>query len=259
MMTKRIYVCRDNIEGILSGIYDAWSSRYGHDNIKIQVKASNDGGDTLELFSEYIDVLEDQEKAMKVVRAIIDKISEEAYDIVRKAVCSCDRDKGDIIYRFLILGFHIGSKVTQYLGNDSVMRIFSLNRNVNNEVHYFLGFVRFTEIEYGILYSKINPKNDVIRLIAPHFSDRMNAENFIIVDEHRETAIVHRSGYPWVYTYGAELNVDRLKNYSEQEDEYRNLWKTFFDSISIKERENYRLQNNNLPKRFRSNMLEFDR
>ncbi len=258
MITKKIYMCSDSIEGIFTGIYDAWSSRHGHDNVGIQVKLHGDEGTPLELFSEYITVVDDEEKTRKVVKAIRDKISEEAFDMVCKAAWSSDKEKGDIIYRFLILGFHMGSKVTQYLGNDIVIRMFHMNRNVSNEAHHFLGFVRFTEIEYNILFAKINPKNDLLRLIAPHFSERLNAENFIIYDEQRETAIVHRSGYPWIFINGDELNIDKFKNYSEQEEEYRNLWRVFFDSVSIKERENYQLQRNNIPKRFRSNMVEFD-
>lgn len=257
MITKKIYMCEDSIEGIFTGIYDAWNSKYGHQNIRIQVKISYDESTNLELFSEYIDVVPHEEKTQKVVRAIKDKISEEAFDMVCKAAWSHEKNKGDLIYRFLILGFHMGAKVTQYLGNDVVMGMFHMNRNVGNEAHHFTGFIRFSEIEHGILFAKINPKNDILRLIAPHFSERFNTEHFIIYDEQRKTAIIHRSGYPWIFAYGDEWNVEKLQTFSEKEEEYRDLWNVFFDSISIKERENEKLQRNNLPKRFRRNMTEF--
>lgn len=257
MITKKIFMCEDSIDGIFTAIFDAWASRHGHENIQIQIHADNDEGTEMELFSEYIDILVDEEKTKKVAKAIKEKISVEAFDMVCNAAWSTEKEKGDIIYRFLVLGFHIGYKVVDLLSNDIVIRIFKMNRNVANEAHHFLGFVRFKESEHHILFAKINPKNDVLRLIAPHFSERLNTENFIIYDEKRKTAIIHRSGYPWIFTYADELNVDKFKSISEKEEEFQTLWRIFFDTISIEERKNYALQRNNMPKRFRSNMLEF--
>ncbi len=257
MITKKIFLCEDSIEGIFTAVYDAWSSRYGHGNIRIQVQSAQEEGTEMELFSEYIYVAGNGEKTKKVAGSIKEKISGDAFDMVCKAVCSDETEKGDIIYRFLILGFSIGPKVVDYLSNDTVLSIFKMNRKVNNEAHHFLGFVRFTESKSNILLAKINPGNDILRLIAPHFSERFNSENFVIYDEKRKTAIVHRSGFPWIYTLADELKVDRFHELSDQEEEFRLLWKTFFDTVAIEERKNYKLQRNNLPKRFRSNMPEF--
>lgn len=257
MNTKKVFLCEDSIDGIFTAIYDAWSSRNGHENVRIQVQTANDEGVDLELFSEYIDVVVDEEKTKKVAKSIKDKISEEAFDMICKAAWSSEREKGDIIYRFLILGFHMGPNVVNLHSNDIVIKIFNMNRNVFYEMHHFLGFVRFAESQSNILFAKINPKNDILRLIAPHFSDRLNGESFIIYDEKRKTAIVHRSGFPWIFTYADELDVDRLNNLSKQEEKFHKLWKVFFDTIAIEERKNHQLQRNNAPKRFRSNMVEF--
>jgi len=258
MKNKKIFICEDCIEGIFTAIYDAWCSRYGHDNIRIQLQTCEGEGSSMELFSEYITVEANEEKTRKVARSIQEKISEEAYDMVCHAALSGAEEKADNIYRFLILGFSMGSKVVDHLSNDVVMNIFNLNRNVSNEVHHFLGFLRFTESNGNILLAKISPKNDVLRLIAPHFSDRLGLENFIIYDEKRKTAIMHRSGLSWMYTIADNLNVDKFKEQSEQEEEFQLLWKTFFETIAINERKNAKLQRNNLPKRFRENMTEFN-
>lgn len=256
MKITKFFLCEDNIEGIFTAIYNAWDSGYGHDNIRIAVQNSNVDME-LELFSEYIEVETDDKKAEKVADSIGRKISENTFDMVCKAAWSHEPDKGDVIYRFLILGFHMGDKVINFHISEVVIKMFNMNRNVSNEAHNFLGFLRFSEIKNSILVSKINPQNDILRLIAPHFSERLNNENFIIYDERRKTAIVHRSGYPWIFTYADELDVDKLSNLSEQEEEFRALWQTFFNTIGIKERKNQRLQNNLLPKRFRSNMVNF--
>ena len=43
----------------------------------------------------------------------------------------------------------------------------------------------------------------------------------------------------------------------EKEAQYRRLWKTFFDTIAIRERRNPRCQRSNMPLRYRSTMTEF--
>jgi probable DNA metabolism protein len=257
MKNKRIYICENSVEGIFTGIYDAWSSRYGHENNRIEVHMELESGRNLELFSEYIYVNTDQEKADKVAKAVKEKISMEAYDMVCHGVWSDKADKADIIYRFLILGFSMGARVVNHLGNDIVMSLFEMNRNVSNESHHYLGFLRFKEISNHILLANINPKNDILRLIAPHFSDRLSNENFLIYDENRKTCIIHKVSYPWIYTMGDTINLDSILEFSEEEEKFQCLWKTFFETIGIDERRNDKLQRNNLPLRFRNNMIEF--
>ncbi|MDF2802997.1 MAG: hypothetical protein K0S61_2900 [Anaerocolumna sp.] len=256
-MNKKVFFCVDSAECIFTAIYDAWSSRFGHDNIEIRVLTEENQGN-MELFCEYIYVLEEEEKVKKVIKAIKDKISARALEIVLTAACSCDSDKADDIYRFLILGFSMGNKILDYTTHDVVLKIFNMNRNVGNETHHYKGFARFIEIENKILLGKITPKNDIIRLLAPHFSDRLGLENFIIYDEFRKTAIIHRSGYPWVYTNADDLDLDSFSKGTKEEIEFSKLWKTFFNTIAIEERKNPKLQRNNIPLRFRGNMLEFN-
>lgn len=257
MREKKVYQCEGSIDGIFTAIYDAWDSRYGHDNIRIEVMDEGRTDLNFEFFTEYIKVNTDMEKVEKVARSIKKKISPEAYDMIFYGACSGSYDRGDIIYRFLIEGFRIGKQIVECLSNDVVMNLFNLNRSVGNERHHYLGFLRFVQTKSNILYAKINPKNDVIRLLAPHFADRIGNEDFIIYDETRRTAIIHRTGYPWVYTVIKDMDVEQLLMEERLEDDYEELWRTFFTSIAIKERSNPNLQRNNLPKRFRGNMTEF--
>lgn len=251
-------MCDDSMECIFTAIYDAWASKYGHENIRIDVKSPIGQVYNIELFTEYIDVITDDEKAKKVAKSINSKISSEAYEMISRVALSDSTSKGDIIYRFLIIGFKMGANVVNHLSNDAVINLFNLSRNVGYEAHHFLGFLRFTEIKNNILLAKINPKNDVLRLIAAHFADRLQGENFLIYDEKRKTAIIHLSHKQWFFTNALEFNIEKLMDYSDNESDFRQLWQTFFETIAIKERENPKLQRNNLPKRFRSNITEFN-
>ncbi|MDF2544101.1 MAG: hypothetical protein K0S47_3819 [Herbinix sp.] len=252
----RIYLCEDSIDGIFSGIYEAWSSRYGHNNIKIQEK-SLEQTYNIELFSEYITVETNEELSAKVAKSVKEKIKGEAYEMLCRVALSNHTGKADLIYRFMILGFHFGPSIMEHVSDEVVSKVYQLNRYVGYEAHHLLGFVRFTELDNGILLANIHPKNNVLTLIAPHFSDRLPEETFIIFDEIRKKAVLHAPGRPWIMTDVNEGDLDRLKVTITTEDEYEKLWKTFFQHIAIKERTNKKLQRNMLPLRFRDDMTEF--
>ena len=44
-----VFVCEDSPEGIFTGVYDAWNSRLGHENVRLEVQ----GEYNYSLFSEY--------------------------------------------------------------------------------------------------------------------------------------------------------------------------------------------------------------
>ena len=66
-MNRVIFQCEDSMEGILTGVYDAWASRVGHDRVKLEAGPDHE----MELFSEYRRVETDGEKAEKVADEII--------------------------------------------------------------------------------------------------------------------------------------------------------------------------------------------
>lgn len=257
MDNKKIFVCDNSIDGIFTAIYKAWSSGFGHANVKIEEQCEKSSYSDIELFSEYLLVATDYELARKVSRSIIVKISEEAYQMVCRVALSNYEGKADLIYRFLILGYLAGPDVINQLSNEVINNMFKINKYVGNEVHHLLGFVRFSEQEDGLLASVIHPRNNVISLIAPHFADRLPIERFIIYDESRSTAALHVPGKPWILSELDKFPDNGLDGISYEEDEYRDLWKIFFKHITIKERINPKLQRNNLPLRFRGDMTEF--
>lgn len=254
----KVFRCDSSIDGIFTAIYMAWSSKLGHSNIKIEEKCEGNNYTNIELFSEYINVETNLSLAMKVSRTILEKLSEEAFEMVCRVALSDYLGKADIIYRFLILGFHMGIKVMDHLSNEVVGNIYHINKNVSNEAHHLLGFVRFSKQDNGLLTSKIHPKNNVITLITPHFADRLPEERFIIFDENRNIATLHVHGKPWILSEVPEYDQQELQKFQVDEDEYQDLWKIFFQHIAIKERINPKLQRNNLPIRFRGDMTEFN-
>ncbi len=251
--TIHVYVCPDQIEGIFTAVYEAWASGYGHMFNRIQVEPI----ENYELFSEYINVTPDPEKSLKVTESIKRKIGVEAYTGIYDMAISNRKDKGEMIYRFMILGFHIGPDVMKYLSNDYVSAITKNMKTVGNERHHYVEFIRFSELSNGILYSQIRPKNNVLTLVAPHFADRLQRENFIITDEERRIAVIHPAHKQWFLVSLDMIDSELLEEHSRKEETMTSAWSVFVESIAIKERENYHLQRNMLPLRFREYMPEF--
>lgn len=248
-----VYLCKESFEGILCGVYDAWMSRRGHDNVRLELEDSSN----MELFCEYRNVEIIPEKANQVIESIKTKISLHAYEYVYKASLGCDEKRADKIYRFLIYGFHVGAGILDMLHIPAVYNIFEICRYVGNETHLLHGFVRFTEMEKGLLVSKIAPRNDVLELLAPHFTDRLSGENWIIYDKNRGKAVLHPAQSKWLVIHLSSDEWRDKMDYSILEDEYQDLWKIFHSSISISERENPACQRNHLPLRYRTDMTEF--
>lgn len=248
-----IYECEDSFEGILCGVYDAWMSRRGHENVRLALKGIQD----MELFCTYEAVTPDPLKAEKVISSICKKLSEEVYERVYLAFLSHHPERADRIYRFLVDAFRYGNPVLQMLHRPSVFHLFELCRFVEHESHQLTGFLRFSRTEQGILISRIGPKSDVLSLLAVHFADRLPSENWIIYDENRKRAAVHPADQAWFILQEDKENRMEKLAWKTDEEEYAALWKIFHQTIAIPERTNRTCQMGHLPLRYRPYMTEF--
>lgn len=254
----RIYQCEDSVNGILSAVYDAGVSGYGHKYIRIQ-PVTTESVYNIEMFAEYIKVDTSGKKAESVLNAVRAKISYEAYYFVMSVVLADDVSRGDVIYQFVTYGFTIGRDITKALQLDCVIQMFNIKRNVQNEAHKFLEFLRFQEIRKSpsVLFAKMEPNNRILTIVTSHFEDRFNAEYFIIYDKRHGEASFHSPDGRCeirILTEEEEKKFDELLNLDEK---YVDLWKVFFETIAVEERKNSNLQRNNLAIRYRKHMTEF--
>ena len=236
-------------------MYDAYASRLGYENVKLQMEYEMDR----ELFAEYVEVEPDVEKAEKVLRTIRRELGLEAYECICQAAASWDKRKANAIFKTVVLGLHLPKKqsVMNCLTKDYVCMVADLAKKTWNEAHRFMGFVRFSELAGGILYADIRPENEVLPFIAPHFANRYPEENWIIYDERRDKFAIHRAGKGWMILEDMKIAEEVRSQLSMDEDDYRAMWKAFTKSISIEARKNESLQKQLLPLKFRDKMSEF--
>ena len=128
------------------------------------------------------EIITDCRKAVRVRKAILQKISSQAAEIVRLAFLTCEPEKELMILKFLRLGFHYGPAVTQMLARPTVSKIQKSVRFLLNERHRIIEFLRFSDYG-GNLVAIIKPKNCVLPLIGTHFCTRFPEESFLIYDK----------------------------------------------------------------------------
>lgn len=259
-----IYVCEDSLTGIFSGIYEVWKRKMTAEEAGLEV------GDSFErrLFCEYIFCKAEKRKALAVIRMIQKNLGVDVYEKISYALLSADRRKAEMVFRAMLEAKKLSRKdrLMEHLGNEAVRAVFGMYRQVANEAHHYKGFVRFRELKNKTLFAKIEPKHAVLPCIAEHFADRFPQENWVIYDKTHEVFLIHEKGkrYYFLQQYmcmkgdsGSAQNI--TGGFSEEEMDYEALWKEFVQSISVAERENRALQNQNLPLRFRTNLVEFSK
>uniref|UniRef100_UPI004055D83D TIGR03915 family putative DNA repair protein n=1 Tax=Acetatifactor sp. TaxID=1872090 RepID=UPI004055D83D len=250
-----VYRCEDSLEGIFTAIYNAYAEKRNHCDTIISLT------DEFYLFAEDVSVQADSEKAIKVMRTLERQFGEEDYLWLCYALTSPDEGKAQAVYQTVVDG--LSRRVPRghlfdNLAYDAVNRSFALGRGANRESLHLKGFVRFQELENGILYSKIGPKNNILTFLMPHFADRFPLENFMIYDENRRLLGLHPAGKQWYVMSDCEdPGQSKAFRLSESEWTYQELFRFFCDKIAIEDRKNPDLQRNMLPLRFRDYMVEF--
>ena len=248
------YTCNPGWENMLTCIYDAWSGKKGHKNIKLLLEPI----EQYTLFDEYIHIDGDSIKAGKLMDAIINKLSYYFNQELMYASMAYEEDTLNTIFHCLILGFAYGNKVLNMVQYQDVMRFRQIRTRVGREVNRFQEVIRFHKIDNNVYVAHFEPKS---RIVVPQgyiFQDRMPSENWIIVDDVHKEAVIHPKDQNfYVQTLNSE-EYARLLQTEETHDEFEYMWKKYFDKIAIEQRKNQRCQNNLFPKWSRKHAVEFN-
>ena len=248
-----VYRCQDSLEGIFTAIYQAYEEKRNHEDTILSLSE-----DPM-LFAEDVSVLPDEEKTLKVMNTLRRRFGEKDSYSLCLALATEDEEKAQAVYGTIVEGLRRGcgpGRLFDDLTNNNIHKAFALARSANREVGRELEFVRFQELENGVLYSRIGPKCNVLTFIMPHFADRLPIENFVIYDDRRNLFGIHPARKQWYLLRGEEAEEPKLR-FSEMEESYQKLFRHFCRTIAIRERKNLKLQRNMLPLRFQESMTEF--
>lgn len=242
------YVYDGSFQGLLTCIYQHYYSSKKAQDIKSEKNYEKT------LLTEGIFIETSEEKAIKVEKAIENKIGKKTLRDIFTVFLSEEPGCEMLILEYVKLGFKLGEKLPKHLYNPIVLEVFKCVRRVTIEVHRLCGFVRFTALPGEIYYASIEPDHNILTLLAPHFAARFSNQKWIIHDLKRKSAVLHDNGQ-WILVtmesdYGENIT-------SVNSGFYENLWKSYYQTIAITERENPRLRRQMMPQRYWKHMTEF--
>ena len=238
------YYYDGSFDGLLTVIYVAYNDRESN-TLRVSAKTGQ-----LILALDDIHVITDFSKARRVEKSICEKLSYNFFNSIRTCFLSCDKNKDTVIIHTVYKALKYGEEILNSLDNHAFY-MNKLVKQVLNERHKYLGLLRFKEMKDGTMFSTIEPKNNVLPILISHFKKRMKREKIAIFDKGRKM-IVYYDGKKAEIFFVESLEIE----WSDEEIEYSELWKTFHKSISIKERENKKLQQSNLPKYYWKYLIE---
>ncbi|MDR1016040.1 MAG: TIGR03915 family putative DNA repair protein [Coriobacteriales bacterium] len=280
------YLYDGSPEGFLSAVFVAFAEQRRDAELAVQTSLQRRLGQV------YQPVLTDPTKAARVQRGVRAKLGAKDMDWLRRVFCSDAPDKDttalhylDYAFSHCPVGTHRPIFATNQLqsvipapgcaqrtlpqpGQDGwrdphkpgldiaapvVARYLSLLRQVNNEVEKARQFIRFSELEGGLYYARFEPKANVVPLVLPYFVARLNIQAFIIYDPRHDLAGLY-DRHHWYLTPAKQ--AIGLPAQTLGEKQCAKLWRTFFKSVTIKQRLNPRCQANFMPLRFWKDLTE---
>ena len=234
-------------EGLLSAVFDAYTQKvFPHVLLTV--------GAVPPLFTTHTHtVITQKEKVDRVFTALSNKLSAKGMHDVMHAWLAENQGSGMLIFHYICKVFDSKRSIENDMGDDVVLGITKLAKQVAAEAHLMCGFVRFQKTIQDIYFAVIGPRYNVLALILPHFSDRFADQKWIIYDEKRGYGFLFDSGNLQEISMDAELLKNgKLSSSLLAEDELamQNSWKDYCKAITIKERINPTLQKRCMPKRF---------
>ena len=236
-------------DGSFEGFLTALHRSYMHKCIPDVLTSDRSNLDRL---SESVTINTDLDIAKRVSQGIAKNLPKKLIECIYH-VFLCDDVARE---RELLLFIRMGLKDVSLLydlSNPVVFAIESYQKRLYSTIHKMQEFLRFEMLEDGMLYAKIAPPRNVLPFLGRHFVKRLRNERFIIHDISRG----------WIAVYdGKDLQMHEVLNASvptlhETEHHFQELWQTFFDSVTIESRKNYKAQRNFVPLIYRELMTEF--
>lgn len=199
------------------------------------------------------DVATEPGKAERVKKGIIKCGSISLLSTFSYAMRSGDGLKETVIFNAIRKCIENKKDMLSDYADYDMLAFYDLTKRISFETHRFKGFLRFEECLGGGYYAHFEPDNDVCDLLAPHFKKRFPSQKFIIHDVKRNKFVLYDGERSFVFCGKSPLTLFL----SAEEKDFQSLWKTYYDSVNIKERYHPKQQDNYLPRRYRKNMTEF--
>ena len=246
-----IYIYDGTYEGVLSAIFSTFQRGKEAHNMVVESQYQPS------LFHEPTFVTTDTAHARRVQKGIEKRCGQEGVRLMYEAFLSEKAGIEMLLYQFVRLAVERSENVLHNFREPSVLKLHQTGRQIHREVHRMHAFVRFQQTTDGLYVALIAPDFNVLPLLPPHFMARYPAFRWLLYDTQRHYGIYHQQQqveYITLQTHQHHQLTQTMLTASEQD--YQQLWKTYFKSVDIPERRNLKLHLQHVPKRYWKYLVE---
>ncbi len=245
MKNKSVYLYDGSFINLLNLIYKLYQNKI----IPLDIKDYNY---QVNLIDNVINL--NIESDEKIIDKIISNLGLPIFNTIYKLYLSNNDDKELLMFYFFGYSIKYKNKIFNLRNNEIITKVLKITKHIGSENHKYKGFLRFKELNNNVLYAEISPDDNILPLLVNHFKERLKNELWIIKDTKRNIMAI----YDKINVYIINANdIDiNIKDYSNSEKQIQDLWKTFYKTVSIKERRNDRCRINFMPKKYWKYIIE---
>lgn len=255
-LLNTIYLYDGTFDGLLTIAFDCYISKQIPSDIVFEKHYIGN------FLNTAIYIKTNKEKAKRIWNGLYLNVSFDALYNCYYAFLSCRKSKEINVLKYILNAFVIGPKITSMLSIDYVLEVMKLRKNVLHESHKLKGLVRLSEVGNNLFYAPIHPDNNVIELLGHFLIKRFPTQNLILHDKNRNLVFLYNANKSLQNSVNYEIievpSSIKIPTFSKEEKQFQDLWKTFFNTIAIKERTNPRLQMQYMPKKYWQDLTEMN-
>ena len=242
-----------SFDGFLSVVFEIYRQHLDVGDIVPVRPYAAEGAAAPDLFLQPFRIETDEDSARRLRRAVLNMAGE---DILSLLDCAFRSEEPGIemkIFAYLRKLFAGDSRgYARNPTSDEMLPLFTVARSVRREQGFMLGAVRFGKAPDGMYISAIEPRYNVVDMLAPHFRSRFPNGRWAIVDVHRRYGVCYEGGQVQLVSVDDPEAIAGV----ERSDEFARMWKSYYDSMAIKERLNPELLKRCLPVRYWKHLTE---
>lgn len=206
-----------------------------------------------DLFAQPFHIETSEESANRLRRAIVNAASKDVLALLE--TCLRSETAGIEMEIFAYLRKLFAGLDPNYGKNPSSLEMIPLitvARSVRHEMDGMLGMVRFNKAPDGMYIAEIEPKYDVLDMLIGHFRGRYPNGTWAIIDVKRGYGVYYENYKTHFVTVPDPKSISAIA----PPDQFTRMWKSYYDTMAIKERLNPRLLRRCLPVRYWKHLPE---
>lgn len=245
-LINRTYLYDGTFEGLLTIVFDSYTTK------TLPQKIISQKNYLPNFLDHLVSIQTDPTKSQRIWDGILKTIGKETLFNAYYAFLSNEKNKEIFILKYLCDGFSIGPKINTMLTVSYVFKVIHLQKRTLAECHKLKGLLRFQEVEENLCYASIHPDHFILEPLGQHFVRRLPSMKFIIHDKNRNLCFLY-DGKQYRIVSIQDMKIPSI---SSEEKNYQALWKMFFQTIAIKERNNAKCQMQFMPKKYWKDLIE---